>query len=182
MGALSPGERGPLRDAAVLVPVYRDADGALRVVLVRRGEGGIHGGQIAFPGGKREPQDSSLLATALREAEEEIGLPGAAVDLLAALPSIETSTSNYRVAPFLARLRAPVAWRCCTGEIAEVLEVRLADLAQPAARGEEVREFPTWTAPRRIVFLRVGAHKLWGATYRILEPVLARLLAGEWEV
>ena len=63
-----------LVDSAVLAPLYRDADGRLRLVFIRRSPFGVHGGQIAFPGGRREAEDPDLLTTALRESEEEIGL------------------------------------------------------------------------------------------------------------
>jgi 8-oxo-dGTP pyrophosphatase MutT (NUDIX family) len=170
------------REAAVLVPVHRDAAGDLRLVLVRRAEGGVHGGQIALPGGKPEAEDGSLLATALREAEEEIGLPRGGAVLLAELPQVDTMTSGFLISPFLVRVAAPARWRLREGEIAEVLDVRVADLSRPEARGEETRDFVTWSGPRRIPFLWVGPHKLWGATYRILSPLLPRLLAGEWAV
>ena len=100
-----------LREAAVLVPVYRRPDGELVVVLVRRARGGVHGGQLALPGGQRDPGDVDLAATALREAEEEIGLAGDRVELLAALPVVETQTTGFRIAPFLARLVVPTPWR-----------------------------------------------------------------------
>jgi 8-oxo-dGTP pyrophosphatase MutT (NUDIX family) len=73
------------RDSAVLVPVFRDADGELRLVLVVRGEHGVHGGQLGLPGGRAEVGDRSPLDTALREAEEEIGLRRGEVDVVAAL-------------------------------------------------------------------------------------------------
>src|SRR5437773_8696014 len=79
-----------LVDSAVLAPLYRDTDGRLRLVFIRRSPFGTHGGQIAFPGGRREPEDADLLTTALREADEEIGLDPHSVEILAALPVIET--------------------------------------------------------------------------------------------
>jgi hypothetical protein len=75
---------------------------------------------------------------------------------LAALPLVETQTTGFRVAPFLARLAGPTAWRPQEREVAEVVELRVADLAQPDVGAEEVREFPTWPAPRRIRLWRVG--------------------------
>ena len=169
-----------MRHAAVLVPVFR-RDDELRLIVVRRAEGGLHGGQLAFPGGKREPQDASLRATALREAREEIGLDGG-VEILDDLPVTGTLTSGFRVAPFLARIDPPAIWRLQETEIAEVLEVRLSDLARLRAHGEEIKSFPTWPKPQWVPFYRVGKHKLWGLSYRILRPLMPRLLAGEWGV
>jgi 8-oxo-dGTP pyrophosphatase MutT (NUDIX family) len=169
-----------VREAAVLVPVYRRPDGELVVMLVRRAQVGAHGGQLALPGGQRDPTDADLAATALREANEELGLASDQVELLAALPVVETQTTGFRIAPFLARLAGPVRWRLQEREIAEVVEVPVADLARPEVRAEEVRDFPTWPAPRRVRLWRVGGHEVWGVTYRILEPLVPRLLGGEW--
>ncbi len=172
-----------LIDSAVLAPVYRDRGGQLRLVFVVKGPGGRHGGQVAFPGGRRESDDADLLATALREAEEEIGLTSRDVDVLAALPIIETESTGFRVAPFLGRLRGPPpVWRRQEAEIAEILEVPIAALTAPAARGEELWQLPEWPKPRRVAFYGIGPHKLWGVTYRIVEPLLPRLVAGEWDV
>jgi 8-oxo-dGTP pyrophosphatase MutT (NUDIX family) len=167
-------------DSAVLVPLFRDPAGALRLVLIRRAEGGIHGGQLAFPGGMRESHDASDLETALREAEEEIGLTRDAVRVLDALPVVETRTSGFRIAPFLARIERPEHWRPAPDEVSEVLEIEVAEIAKPEARGSSIETFPTWPGPQRIEFFRVGPYRLWGATFRIVEPLLARLEAGEW--
>jgi 8-oxo-dGTP pyrophosphatase MutT (NUDIX family) len=169
-----------MREAAVLVPVYRAQDGELVVVLVRRAQGGAHGGHLALPGGQRDPSDADLAATALREANEELGLASGQVELLAALAVVETQTTGFRIAPFLARVTVLVPWRPQEGEIAEVVELPVAELARPEVRAEEVRAFPTWPAPRRIRLWRVGGHEVWGVTYRILEPLVPRLLGGEW--
>jgi 8-oxo-dGTP pyrophosphatase MutT (NUDIX family) len=169
-----------LREAAVLVPVYRRQDGELMVVLVRRAQGGAYGGQLALPGGQRDPSDADLAATALREANEELGLARDQAELLAALPVVETQTTGFRIAPFLARLAGPAPWRLQEREVAEVVELPVADLARPEVGAEEVRDFPTWPAPRRIRLWRIGGYEVWGVTYRILEPLVPRLLAGEW--
>lgn len=166
----------------MLVPVYRDEAGDLRVVVIRRTEGGVHGGQLAFPGGNREPGDATLLDTALRETEEEIGLPRADARVLAALDVIETRTTGWRIAPFLAAIRRPEAWRPSAREIAEILELRVADLMDPAAHGESLEQLPTWPKAYRIAYFMTGGHRLWGASYRILRPLLPRLAAGEWSV
>jgi 8-oxo-dGTP pyrophosphatase MutT (NUDIX family) len=167
-------------DAAVLVPIYRDDYGNLIIVLVRRSDIGVHGGQIAFPGGKHEASDPSLIDTALRESEEEIGLDPDKVEILKHLPAVETHVSGYRIYPFLARIEPPPTWQLDEQEIAEVLEVPVLDLSQPEAHGEEIMEQPEWPAPRKIPFHYIGKHKLWGASYRILHPLIPRLISEEW--
>jgi hypothetical protein len=102
------------------------------------------------------------------------------VEVLAELPVLETRTTNFRIAPFLARVTPPERWSPAPAEVAEVIEVKVADLVRPEAHGESVERFPTWPEPRTIGFYRVGPHRLWGATYRILQPLLPRLAAGEW--
>jgi len=168
--------------AAVLVPVFRRDRGELRLLLVRRGERGPHGGQLGFPGGRCEADDASPAATALREAREEVGLDAGRVAILARLPSVDTLSTGFVVHPFLARIEPPPAWRCQAGEIAEALEVEVRELARPDLRGEEMTQFPGSPAPARIAFYRIGPHRLWGVTYRIVEPLVPRLLAGEWRV
>jgi 8-oxo-dGTP pyrophosphatase MutT (NUDIX family) len=171
-----------LVEAAVLVPVFRREDGALRLVLIRRSEGGVHGGQLAFPGGKRENADRSLLDTALREAREEIGITSDRVSVLAQLPPVETLVTGFRIFPFLARIAPPDAWQCQDSEVAEVIEVLARDLARPETQAEDLTDFPDWPGPRPRPFYRIGPHRLWGATHRILHLLLPRLLADEWKI
>jgi 8-oxo-dGTP pyrophosphatase MutT (NUDIX family) len=168
--------------AAVLVPVFRDEEG-LRIVLVARGELGIHGGQVGLPGGKPEPGDATLLETALRETEEEIGLLRSAIDILSELEPMETRSTGFRVHPFLARVVVPERWQLAAGEITTVLTPLAASLADPAARHEAVFSFPTRPEPHRAPGIALdGGHTLWGLTLRVLDAVLPRLLAGEWAV
>ncbi len=171
-----------VRHAAVLVPLYRDAADELTVVLIRRTEGGIHGGQLAFPGGQRDAGDATLYDTALRESFEEIGLEPAAVTALAELPAVHTRVSGFLVHPFLARIERPASWRPDPREIAEVIELPLSGFARPGAHESRLERFEGWPEPIRIDFYHVGEHRLWGVSYRILHPLLPRLAAGEWEV
>jgi 8-oxo-dGTP pyrophosphatase MutT (NUDIX family) len=169
-----------LVDSAVLAPMYRDPRGRLRVVFIRRSQHGIHGGQIAFPGGRREPGDTSLLDTALREAEEEVGLNPSSVDVLAALPVVETMATGFRVAPFLGWLdSAPPTWRRQETEIDEILEVPLDELLRPEAHAVEFWQLPGWPTEREIPFYRIGSYKLWGATYKIFQSIQKWLAAHE---
>ncbi len=171
-----------MQDAAVLVPVYRSADEDIHIVMVLRSEGGVHGGQLAFPGGKRDECDDSMLETALREAREEVGLHPDMIEVLEQLPIVETRTTGYRVHPYLGRLVAPVTWRPAEREIADIIDVKLTDLLRPEAHAETVEQFPTWARASKVPFYRVGSHRLWGLSYRIIHPLMPRLVAGQWSI
>jgi 8-oxo-dGTP pyrophosphatase MutT (NUDIX family) len=169
--------------SAVLVPVFRDEQGELRVLLVRRGTGGIHGGQLGFPGGKQEPGDGSLLQTALREAEEEVGLSPSEIEILASLEPRDTRTSGFRVYPFLARITPPTRWRLAPGEIAGVITPTVRAVADPSARLKREISFATWPASQHVECVLLDEDQLlWGLTLRLLDPLLPRLLAGEWTI
>ena len=169
-------------DAAVLIPVYRSQDGELHIVMILRNPGGVHGGQIAFPGGKHDPEDETMLDTALREVREELGLIVERNDVLAELPIEQTRTTGYRVFPFLARIAVPDRWQIAEREIAAIVDVKLTDLTRRDAHDKMIGRFPAWEKAQQVSFYRIGEHRLWGLSYRILQPVLARLVAGEWNV
>jgi len=171
-----------LTKSAVIVPLYRDMDGDLRLVLVLRTKWGVHGGQLAFPGGKHEKEDSSMRDTALRETFEEIGLSSDRIEILEELPAVDTRTTGFLIFPFLSRIIRPDQWQPDKQEIDEIIEVRVADLMRPESSGSEIRHYSFWPEPRLTPFYRVGERKLWGATYRILYPLLPRLAGGEWEI
>ena len=169
-------------DAAILIPVYRSKDGELHIVMILRNPGGVHGGQVAFPGGKHDPEDETMLDTALREAREELGLVVDANDVLAELPMTQTRTTGYRVFPYLARITVPDSWQIAEREIAEILDVKLNDLTRPGAHDKMIDRFPTWQKAEQVSFYQVGSHRLWGLSYRILHSVMPRLVSGEWDV
>lgn len=161
--------------AAVLAPLYLDATGALRAVFTKRREDlSRHPGEISFPGGRRDPSDRDLAETALREAEEEVGLPRAGVELLGALPPRPTLVTNYAIYPYVGLVEPGFAWVLAPQEVAEVLELSLA--AVRAGHGEHrlVR--------RGVAFhtgaYQVGDHLIWGATARIVADLLERV--GPW--
>jgi 8-oxo-dGTP pyrophosphatase MutT (NUDIX family) len=166
----------------VLVPVYRDEADALRVVLVVRGEGGRHGGQLGFPGGKVEEGDGTFLETALRETEEEVGLARPEIEVLAELEPLATRATGYVVHPFLARVPADVVWRPREGEIDAVVTPLVAEVADRTRR--RLGRFATPRSPTGIVAscVPVEGHRLWGLTLRMLDDIAPRLLAGEWAV
>jgi 8-oxo-dGTP pyrophosphatase MutT (NUDIX family) len=169
-------------DAAILIPVYRSKNGELHIVMILRNPGGVHGAQVAFPGGKHDPQDETMLDTALRETREELGLLVEPRDILAELPMTQTRTTGYRVFPYLARITVPQRWQIAEREIAEILDVSLNDLIHPNAHDKMIERFPTWEKAEQVPFYRVGSHRLWGLSYRILHPIIPRLAAGDWNV
>jgi 8-oxo-dGTP pyrophosphatase MutT (NUDIX family) len=172
-----------MRDAAVLVPVFRDAEGDLRVVIVvRADDGGLHGGQLGLPGGRPEPGDADMLATALREAEEEVGLAPETVDVLAELRPFDTRSTGWRVHPFLGRVAADTPWRLQETEIVGILTPSVRALAEPSARARLPFTSIRFSEPLLVDGIDVEGHVLWGMTLRLLDDVLPRLLAGEWEV
>src|SRR4051794_2607435 len=131
-------------DAAVVIPVYRSNDGELHILMILRNPAGLHDGQIAFPGGKHDPEDETMLDTALREVREELGLVVERSDVLAELPMQQTRTTGYRVFPYLARIRVPSQWQIAECEIAQIFDVKLADLKRPNGRDKMIERFPTW--------------------------------------
>jgi 8-oxo-dGTP pyrophosphatase MutT (NUDIX family) len=174
--------KGALADAAVLAPVFRDAEGLLRVVLLLRTDHGVHGAQLGFPGGRPEPGDADLLATALREAEEEVGLRPDQAEVLAALEPLETRATGWRVHPFLARIPTDVDWRLQPDEVVRLLTPSVGMLGDPGRRA--LLPFTSATFPDAIEVegIDVEGHVLWGMTLRLLDDLVPRLLAGEWDV
>jgi 8-oxo-dGTP pyrophosphatase MutT (NUDIX family) len=168
------------RSAAVLVPlVTREA--GLTVLLTQRADHlNDHAGQISFPGGRREPFDRDATATALREAKEEIGLAGERVEVLGALPDYLTGT-GFCVTPVVGLVHPPFSVQADTFEVAEIFEVPLAFLMNPA--NHEVRVF-RWDGGERRFFAMpypdadADPHYfIWGATAGMLRNLYRFLSA-----
>jgi 8-oxo-dGTP pyrophosphatase MutT (NUDIX family) len=161
-------------DAAVLVPLYLDAAGALHAVFTRRRDDlRRHPGEISFPGGRQDDDETDLRITALREAHEEIGLPPDAVELVGALQPTPTIATNYAVYPFVGLIEPGHVWTPSAGEVAEVLELSLADLRD----GYERKRLMRRGVPFRTDVYLVGESLIWGATARMLGDLLDRLPA-----
>ncbi len=158
-------------DAAVLVPLYV-TDGVLHAVFTRRREDlRRHPGEISFPGGRYEDGEPSLTATALREAEEEIGLPADAVEILGALQPTPTVVTGYAVYPFVGMIDPGRTWTISPREVAEVIELSLADLLAGYGRRRLVRR----GLPIRTDTYLVDDYMIWGATARILADLFDRI-------
>lgn len=161
-------------DAAVLVPLFA-REGALHVVLTkRRDDLRRHAGEISFPGGRQDIEESDLRETALREAREEIGLPPEAVRLVGALQPTPTIATNYAVYPFVGLIEDGHEWAPSAFEVERVLEFALADLRA----GYERRRLLRRGVPFRTDAYVVGEHLVWGATARILADLLERVAAA----
>jgi 8-oxo-dGTP pyrophosphatase MutT (NUDIX family) len=162
---------GDTTPAAVLVPLYRLGDDLGVVLTRRRDDLRNHAGQIAFPGGRRDPEDASLVATALREAHEEIGLDPGGVHVLGALQPTPTIATNFTVYPFVGLIEPGQAWTPSAREVDAVLELSLRDLS---AGYQRRRLTPRGLSVRTDAFV-VGEHVVWGATARILLDLLERV-------
>ncbi len=164
-----------LREAAVLVPLFMRAEP--QVLLTKRTENlRTHGGQISFPGGSRDETDPTSLHTALRETQEELGIPPSQVEVLGMLNEIPTIT-QFRVAPFVGVIPPHIAYSASADEIEEVIEVPLSHLLDPAFQRSEKRE--VFGREREIYFYDYGPHVIWGATAQILRDLL-RVIAELW--
>ncbi|MEP6993013.1 MAG: CoA pyrophosphatase [Acidobacteriota bacterium] len=169
-------ERGPrepgdsltaARRAAVLIPLFV-RDGALWILFTRRTETvEHHRGQISFPGGAEEADDETLLATALRETREEIGVAESDVRYLGALSPLTTVTDFY-VEPFVGAIPSPYAFTVEQAEIAEMIEAPVAALLDPKIL--ETKILPGREEP--VLFYHYGQHVIWGATGRMLQELL----------
>ena len=158
-------------DAAVLVPLYVSG-GELHAVFTRRREDlRRHPGEISFPGGRQDDDETDLRLTALREAEEEIGLPARAVELVGALQPTPTIATNYAVYPFVGLIEPGRAWTPSAGEVAEVLEFSVAALRA----GYERRRLLRRGVPFRTDVYVIGEDVIWGATARMVGDLLDRL-------
>lgn len=167
--------RRTMRPAAVLVPLFWQ-NNQWQVLYIRRAavNGYTHSGQVAFPGGGQEPQDLSPEDTALREAQEEIGLPSQQARVLGRLPLLRT-ISNYVVTPVVAQIDWPFPLRLSRAEVSRVFHVPLQWLANPAHRQVRESSFANGMTIPLTYFEPYDGEVIWGATARITEALLKAL-------
>ncbi len=172
LGRVPPDDESARR-AAVLVPILMEPEGPSIVYTVRKGHLQDHAGQISFPGGGFESGDGTLLATALREAEEEIDLSPDLVEVIGELEEMFIPPSNFRVSPFVGLLPVEAELTLQPDEVEEIFTVPLEDLLSPQAFqrvlwNREGREY-------KVPVFDVEGRRIWGATAAMTGVLLARL-------
>jgi 8-oxo-dGTP pyrophosphatase MutT (NUDIX family) len=161
----------------VLVPLFVPSQSQPPHVVLTRRRSDLrrHAGEISFPGGRMDPGDADLTATALREAEEEIGLAPDGVELLGALPPVSTFATGYQIHPFVGTIAAGQRWRISPREVDAVLELPLNGLREGRTRTRVERRGITFETDAYVL----DGHLVWGATFRIIELLLERLREGD---
>lgn len=159
-----PGEK-PM--AAVLAPLFEDDSGRIRVVLTKRPHTmPTHAGHIAFPGGRPEPGDDGPITTAMREANEEVGIDPEQVEVLGFLPPIDTVEFSLMVVPVVARISTPLGLVPSDREVDRIYTPRLADLADRSN---------WWHVPWngwKVWYYDLEGDTLWGATARMVRQLV----------
>jgi 8-oxo-dGTP pyrophosphatase MutT (NUDIX family) len=156
------------KKAAVMMLLYPNKEQELSFCLIQRSTyNGKHSGQISFPGGKKEEEDTDFWATALRESQEEVGVNPAEVKLVTALSSTYIPPSNFHVCPYLAYTNQRPDFVAEEGEVDHVIEVPLSDLLEDSA----IQDGPITASYAKEVVVPMfvfGTYRVWGATAMIL--------------
>ena len=159
------------RKASVLIALFEE-NNEICIAFIRRAASlKSHSGQIAFPGGAADRSDVSPIATALREAQEEIGLDSSRVEVLGIMPAVFTVVSNFLITPVVAYLpQGPGTLQLQASEVAEIIVLPLQGLADPAIYHTEqwVRD----GVQHAVSFFDYGAYRIWGATAHMLAMLL----------
>lgn len=156
------------REASVLLPLFERQGEVMLVLTQRTDDMPTHPGQVAFPGGSRDPEDADLYATALRETEEEIGLPRTNVEELGSIGMLPTLGSTFIVSAYAGSVTPPRAWVPSVREIAGIFEISLPELRAARSVERREREGVRFTMP---VF-EVGPVRVWGFTAFVLARFL----------
>ena len=162
--------------AAVLMPLFERA-GGLHVVYIRRSDHvASHRGQVAFPGGRVDPVDATLLDAALREAHEEVGIHPSTVEVVGAFPTMQTTTSGIVVAPFVGVIPSDAPLKPQISEVAEIFDVPLTALRDPKFRGDyEWKSDGPAGRSSKFPAILYGGQVIWGLTLRITLNLLELL-------
>lgn len=169
-----PSPPSDVRVASVLLTLF-PSNGAWYTLLIQRNGNDVrdkHKGQISFPGGKQEKEDSSLAFTALREAEEEIGLPSEKVELLGRLTELYIPVSNFIVHPFVGAIMEKPKWKPQPSEVADIFEVPLRTFTNPEnQRTKDINITKNMTL-KRVPYYDIEGRVVWGATAMMISEFL----------
>jgi hypothetical protein len=155
----------------VLVPIHI-RQGVLHAVFTeRRHDLPRHAGEISFPGGRREPGDTDLIATALRESHEEVGLPPESVEVIGGLQPTPTVVTGYAIYPFVGIVPSGFHWIPSESEVAAVIDLPLRAVAAGYGRRRLSRRGMALHTDTYVV----DGHMIWGATARIVSDLLERI-------
>lgn len=161
------------RDSAVMCLLYED-DGEAQVVLTRRSPTmRHHAHEVAFPGGRKDPEDADLWATAVREAEEEVALDASTIERVGSLDSFVTVGSRTLVTPFVAITDRRPNLQAAPEEVESVRHVSLSELLLDEVWREEIWPMRHFGRPRAITFFELEGDTVWGATGAMLRQLLA---------
>ena len=160
--------------SAVLIPIFETNDGHYIVFTERTHMVRTHKGQISFPGGSRDPDDASLLDTALRECAEEVGIARETVQIIGQLDDCPTYVSSYIITPFVGVIPWPHVFKASEAETASIIEASIADLLDERCLTEETQIVDGVAVPA--YYFTHGGKVIWGATARILKQFL-----GTWQ-
>jgi 8-oxo-dGTP pyrophosphatase MutT (NUDIX family) len=171
-GAAEPKEDSGGEAAAAVATILREGKLGAEALFIKRAERASDpwSGHLAFPGGKREPGDASLLETCIRETEEEVGLKLRPTSLLTRLADVRARSNGYRVAQFVFALDDPSAKITMNAEVAAVLWAPLARIESDG--GKETMEWKTGDKTITLPCVRLGEYILWGMTYRMTSQVI----------
>jgi 8-oxo-dGTP pyrophosphatase MutT (NUDIX family) len=164
------------QEAAVLVPIINRAEGPTVLLTVRSSDMPSHAGQISFPGGKAHPEDVDRIATALREAHEEVNIPPSAVDVIGSL-GVHEGGLGFSVTPVVGIVDPAAPIKACPREVAEIFEAPLLWLADLANHTLEDREHAG--VSYRMFAAPYGRFHIWGLTAGILRSLAETLQSGE---
>lgn len=163
------------REAGVLITLFEREPGQMNLIFIRRGsshEQDKHAGQIAFPGGKKEPGDRDMMFTAMREAEEEIALDLSTIDILGPLTPLYINVSKYLVHPFVAYAWEPPVLTRQESEIEEILELPLSAFRSSEVKQQTHIQLANSITLNHVPCFLVDGHIIWGATAMIMNELL----------
>lgn len=162
------------RKSAVLILLYPGfKNHGVKTVLIVRSEkeGSTHGGQISFPGGGFQESDVNLSETALREAEEEIGVDKSAVSLIGELTSLYIPVSNYLVSPYIGIYKSEPEFTIHTAEVKELMEVELSEFLSPGSRHTITKYIKMLDTDKQVPCYTINGKIIWGATAMIVSEL-----------